>query len=89
MYYSHDNIEEKQISLSEVISKTNTAANGVVLPSTDADRDRKNGTMQIDAATAAREKYMNGSISDPKEDEKLELKTTGTAEVKNKNKKLN
>ncbi|MCX6112111.1 MAG: zf-HC2 domain-containing protein [Proteobacteria bacterium] len=91
MYYRQDRIEERQINLSEVMSKTNAVATGIN-PDRDRDRDRDRDsktTLQIDTATATRNKYMKENISDPREDEKLELKTTGTAEIKNKNKKLN
>jgi len=92
MYYTHDRIEEKQINLSEVISKTNAvAATGIDDKDRDHDRDRDSKTtLKIDTATAARNR-LRDNISDPKEDEKLEIKTTGSAENKDRDrdKKLN
>ncbi len=89
MYYTHDRIEEKQINLSEVISKTNAVATGIDDKDRDHDRDSKT-TLKIDTATATRNR-LRDNISDPKEDEKLEIKTTGSAENKDKDrdKKLN
>lgn len=87
MYYSQDSIEERQINLSEVINKTSSVASSIQMEG-DHDRDSKT-TLQIDTATASRSRMLRENISDPKEDEKLELKTSGTAEAKIKNKKLN
>ncbi|MEI6092114.1 MAG: zf-HC2 domain-containing protein [bacterium] len=91
MYYRQDSIEERQINLSEVINKTNSIASRAKFGAEDdhdRDRDHKT-TIKIDTATASRSKLLRDNISDPREDEKLEIKASGTAEVKNKNKKLN
>ena len=89
MYYTRDRIEEKQINLSEVISKTNAVATGIDDKDHDRDRDSKT-TLKIDTATATRNR-LRDNISDPREDEKLEIKTTGSAENKDhdRDRKLN
>ncbi len=74
-FSSPESIEEKQINLSDVISKSPTNID-----------DGIEGGINI-YSTASRD-----AISDPTEDEKLQINTTGTAkkeDPKDKNKKLN
>ncbi len=76
-FYGPQSIEEKQINLSDVIGSTNVIED---------ERDMTSSGINV-YSTAYKD-----SISDPIEDERLQINTTGTAkkeDEKDKNKKLN
>jgi len=72
-FYSSESIQEKQINLSDVISKNAEIVN----------IDDSTGGINIYPSA-----FLN-PISDPSEDEKLQINTTGTAKKDDKDQKLN
>ncbi|MFH1222959.1 MAG: zf-HC2 domain-containing protein [Pseudomonadota bacterium] len=79
-YSSKDSIEEKQINLSEVISRANAVA----------EINEESG-LKIDQTAKVSRQYLKENIQDPFEDEKLQIKSTGTAADKDRDrtKKIN
>ncbi len=78
IHYSPESIEERQINLAEVLNRTNVLAT----KSNNAGFSNEvESGLNIYNATAAREKYLRDSISHPEDDQKLQLRSTGTAKV--------